>query len=81
MAFPLPSPSSDLKVPIALDKMGVYVLATFLTKEGEQSLKSATSDTENISVGCEMTKTFLSLVNGWVVHFATSAGKLDMIVY
>ena len=30
---------------IALDKMGVYVLATFLTKEGEQSLKSATSDT------------------------------------
>ena len=37
--------------------------------------------TENISVGCEMTKTFLPLVNGWVVNFATSAGKLEMIVY
>ena len=45
VAFPLPSPSSDLKVPIALDKMGVYVLATFLTKEGEQSLQTATNDT------------------------------------
>ena len=30
---------------IALDKMGVYVLATCLTKEGEQSLKSTTNDT------------------------------------
>ena len=30
---------------IALDKMGVYVLETCLTKGGEQSLKSATSDT------------------------------------
>ena len=29
---------------IRLDKMGVFVLATCLTKEGEQSLKSATSD-------------------------------------
>ena len=29
---------------IALDKMGVCVLATCLTKEGEQSLKSVTSD-------------------------------------
>ena len=29
---------------IQLDKMGVCVLATCLTKEGEQSLKSATSD-------------------------------------
>ena len=29
---------------IRLDKMGVCVLATCLTKEGEQSLKSATSD-------------------------------------
>jgi len=29
---------------IKLDKMGVCVLATCLTKEGEQSLKSATSD-------------------------------------
>ena len=28
---------------IQLDKMGVCVLATCLTKEGEQSLKSATS--------------------------------------
>ena len=27
-----------------LDKMGVHVLATCLTKEGEQSLKAATSD-------------------------------------
>ena len=30
---------------IALDKMGVYVLATCLTKGGERSLKLATSDT------------------------------------
>ena len=29
---------------IRLDKMGVCVLATCLTKEGEQSLKSVTSD-------------------------------------
>ena len=29
---------------IRLDKMGVCVLATCLTKEGEESLKSATSD-------------------------------------
>ena len=29
---------------IKLDKMGVHVLATCLTKEGEQSLKSVTSD-------------------------------------
>ena len=29
---------------ITLDKMGVCVLATCLTKEGEQSLKSVTSD-------------------------------------
>ena len=29
---------------IALDKMGVCVLATCLTKEGEESLKSVTSD-------------------------------------
>ena len=29
---------------ITLDKMGVHVLATCLTKEGEQSLKSVTSD-------------------------------------
>ena len=29
---------------IRLDKMGVYVLATCLTTEGEQSLKSVTSD-------------------------------------
>ena len=29
---------------IRLDKMGVHVLATCLTKEGEQSLKSVTSD-------------------------------------
>ena len=29
---------------IKLDKMGIRVLATCLTKEGEQSLKSATSD-------------------------------------
>ena len=30
---------------IGLDKIGVCVLATCLTKEGEQSLKSVTSDT------------------------------------
>ena len=29
---------------IKLDEMGVYVMATCLTKEGEQSLKSVTSD-------------------------------------
>ena len=29
---------------ITLDKMGAFVLATCLTKEGEQSLKSVTSD-------------------------------------
>ena len=29
---------------IRLDKMGVHVLATCLTKEGEQNLKSETSD-------------------------------------
>ena len=29
---------------IRLDKMGVHVLATSLTKEGEQNLKSETSD-------------------------------------
>lgn len=32
------------KTAIRLDEMGVYVMATCLTKEGERSLKSVTSD-------------------------------------
>ena len=60
---------------IRLDKMGVRVLATCLTKEGEQSLKSMTSDrlktfqldvtnSQQIQVLYEQVKGFLSSGEG-----------------
>ena len=49
----------------SMSSLPVATLDSVVVKEGEQSLKiSDERHSENISVGCEMTKTFLPLVNG-----------------